>query len=154
MPAIQIEISKEKDEKRCRQHSFSTGAINLLAPLGGGNNFLPEAKINTDISQHRPSKRSRGRKNHGTAHHKDNGEEQSEEPGNANHNAAIKRQAILLVFIIIGIPQIELRQMRCCQFGDISDRGTGIEHDFENIGFGIVFPLRAFALAGRHSGDA
>ena len=82
------------------------------------------------------------------------GKEQRQQPGDADYDALIQSQRIDLVLVGVGLPQIELRQVRRAQLGDKGDHRAGIERDAEHVGAGIVLPLRRIARRRRDVDDA
>ena len=147
MPAVEVEIGEKKDQQGGGQCGLRGGAPDSVRFIGCGKNFMPEAKINTDIGKNGPGQCGRCRKNHRALHHKYNGEKQRQKPRNADNNAVIQRQTGDFFFICIRIPHIDLRQNWCAQFGNIGDGGAGVDGEQKHVGIGTVLPLGGKPLA-------
>ena len=78
----------------------------------------------------------------------------AKQAGDADDDALIERERIELVFVGVGLPQIELRQVIGTQFGDEGNHGAGIERDAVNVGIGAVLPLWRIARRRRNIDDA
>ena len=154
MPAAQIEIGEKKDEQRRSENGFSARAPDAISFIAQIKEFAPEAKVDADIGQHRPGKCGGCGKDHSALHHKDNGEEECEQARNADDEAFVERQARHFVFVGVRLPQIDLWQIGGAQFGDISDRGAGVERQTEDIGIRRIFALGREALARGNRRDA
>ena len=154
MPAIEVEIGEQKHQKRRRKNCFRARTPDAVGLALNAKQLVPEAKVDAHISQHRPCESGGRRKNHRALHDKDDGQEQRQQAGYADHDAFVEREVGDFVFVGIGLPQINLRQVRRSQFGDIGDCGTRIERQAEHICVRAVFAIRRCALAGGDGGDA
>jgi hypothetical protein len=61
----------------------------------------------------------------------------------------VEREAVDLVLIGVGLPQIELRQLVGAQLDDVGDDRAGIERDAGDVGGGAVLAVRAIARTRR-----
>ncbi len=154
VPAAQVEISEEENHQSGRKHGFRARAPDAVGVGFGSEHFAPEAEVDADIGEHRPGQRGCGGKDHRALDHEDNGEEQGQQACDANDDAFVERQAGGLVLVGLRLPEIELRQLRRLQFGDIGDGGAGVERQQEDIGVVHVLLFRGYALAGGDFGDA
>ena len=153
VPAVEIEIGEQEHQQRRRQDRLAGGAPD---PLGAGRHvehLAPEAEVDADIDQHRPAERGGGREHDRALHHEQDGEEQREQAGDADDDAVVEREAVDLVLVGVGLPQIELRQLVGAQLQHVGHHRAGIERDAEDVGGGAVLALRAVA-ARRDAGDA
>ncbi len=112
MPAVEIEIGEEEDEQRRGEHRLGAGAIDPLRGLGDREDALEEAEIDAGIGQHRPGERRRGREDQRSLHDEDDGEEQRQQPGDADDDALVEGQAVDLLLVGVGVPQVDLRHVR------------------------------------------
>ena len=154
MPAVEVEIGEQKHQKRRRQNGFRTRTPDAVGLALNAKQLVPEAKVDAHISQHRPCESGGRRKDHRPLHHEDDGEEQGQQAGYADHDAFVERKVGDFVFVRIGLPQINLRQVRRAQFGDVGDGGARIERQAEHVGVRAVFAIRRRALAGGDGCDA
>ena len=142
MPAAEVEIGEEEDHQRGREHGFGAGAPDAVGIGLGAEDLGPEAEIDADIGEHRPGQRGRRREDHRALDDEDDGQEQGQQAGDADDDALVERQAGDLVLVGFGLPQIELRQFRRLQLGDIGDGGAGVERQAEDVGVGRVLAFR------------
>ena len=70
-------------------------------------------------------------------------------PGNADHDAVVEREAVDLVLVGVGLPQIDLRQLVGAQLGHEGDDGAGIERDAEDVRGRAVLAVGTVARARR-----
>ena len=84
------------------------------APDAHVEHLAPEAEVDADVDQHRPAERRGGGEHHAALHHEQDGEEQREQAGDADDDAVVEREAVDLVLVGVGLPQIELRQCGRC----------------------------------------
>ncbi len=154
MPAVEVEIGEKKHHQCRRKHRLGAGAPNSVGGRVGTENLVPEAEIDTDIREHGPSQRRRRREDDGSLDDEHNGQEQRQQAGNADHYALVKGQAGDFFLIGVWLPQIELRQMGCAQFGDIGDGRAGVEGEAEHVGVGTLLALGRKALARGDGGNA
>ncbi len=75
-------------------------------------------------------------------------------PDDADDDALVERQAGDAVLVGVGLPQMQLRQLRRAQFGDIGDGRAGIERQPEHVGVGAFHALGRKALARGDGGNA
>ncbi len=154
VPAAQIEIGEQEDDQRRADRRLDAGAPDALGLVVEAEDLSPEAEVDADIGEHRPGERRGGGKDQRAAHDEDDGQEQRQQAGDADQDALVERQARALVLVGVGLPQIELRQRRRAQLGDIGDGRAGIEGDAEHVGVELVLALGRAALAGGDGGDA
>ncbi len=145
MPAVEIEVGEQKNQERRCQDRFARGAPDALGARRHIEDFGPKAEINADIDQHRPAERRRGGEHDAAFDHEQDGQEESQQAGNADDDALIERKRVELVFVGVGLPQIKLRQIVGAQFGHEGNHGAGIERDAVDVGFGAVLPLGRIA---------
>ncbi len=114
VPAVEIEIGEQEHQQRGREDRFAGGAP---YPFGAGRHvehLAPEPEVDADIDEHRPSERRGGGKHHAAFDHEQDGQEQREQAGDADDDAVVEREAVDLVLVGVGLPQIDLRQLRWC----------------------------------------
>ena len=145
VPARQVEIGEQENQQRRRQDRFAAGAPDALGARRHVEHLAPESEIDADIDEHRPAERGGGRKHHRTLDHEQNGEEQRQQPGDADDDAVVEGEGVDLVLVGVRLPQIDLRQLVGAQFGNEGDDGAGIEGDAENIRAGVLLTHRAVA---------
>ncbi len=154
VPAAEVEIGEQEDHQGGRQHGFGAGAPDPVGVGLGAEDLGPEAEIDRDIGQHRPGERRRRREDDRALDDEDDGQEQGEQAGDADHDALVERQPRGLVLVGFGLPEIELRQFRRLQLGHIGHGGAGIERQPEHVGVGRIFLFRRDALARGDFGNA
>ncbi len=154
MPAVQIQISEQKDQKRRDQNCFAGGAPDAFGARRHVEHLAPEAEIDPDIDENRPAESGGGGKHDTTFHHEQDREKQRQQAGDADDDALIERQRVDLVLERVRLPQIELRQIRAAQFGDESDDRSGIERDAKDVGGWVFYSLGRIARRRRDVGDA
>ena len=154
VPAVEVEIGEQEHQQRRREDRFARRAPDALGARRHVEDLGPETEVDADIDQHRPAERRGGREHHAALDHEQDGQEQRQQAGDADDDALIERERIDLVLVGVGLPQIELRQVVGAQFGDEGDHGAGIERDAEDVGAGIVLPLRRIARRRRDVDDA
>ncbi len=154
MPAAQIQIGEEKDDQRRADGRLDAGAPDALGLVLKTENLPPEAEVDADISEDRPGERRRGGKDQGAAHDEDDRQEQREQPGDADEDALVERQARPFVLIGVRLPEVDLRQRRRAQFRDIGDGRAGVERQAKYVGVDLVLALGRIALARGDGGDA
>ena len=154
MPSAEIEIGEQEHEQRRGERRLRTGAPDAIGAVTEPEQLVPEAEVDADEGQNRPRERRRRREDDRALDHEDDGEEEREQARDADDDALVERQAGELVLVGVGLPQIDLRQVRRAQFRDIRDRRAGIERQAEHVGIGAVLALRRKALARRDGGHA
>ena len=90
VPAIEVEIGEQEHQQRSRQNGFRARAPDAVGLALDAKQLVPEAEVDAHIGQHRPCKRGCGGKDHCALHHENNGEEESQQTGNADHNALVE----------------------------------------------------------------
>ena len=75
-------------------------------------------------------------------------------PGDADDDAAEQRVGIDRVLVGVGIPQIDLRQLRRGELGDEGHHRSRIERDPEDVGIRARLAVERKAFARRDRGDA
>ena len=73
--------------------------------------------------------------------------------GNPDDDPVIEREAVDLVLVGLGLPQIELVELVRAQLQHVGHDAAGIERDAEYVGGGAVLAVRALAARG-NAGDA
>jgi len=154
MPAIEVEIGEEEDDKaRCERH-FRTRPPHSLVAGGDADQFLEKAEIDADIGEHRPGQRRRGRQHRRALDHEEDSEKHREQTGDAEHDPAIEREGVDGVLVGVWLPEIDLRQVRRRKLGDEGDDGARIEGDAEDIGLLARLPVESKALRRGNCDDA
>ena len=148
VPAVEVEIGEQEDQERGRQDCLTGRAPHPLRAGRHVEHFAPEAEIDADIDQHGPAQRRGGREHDRALHHEQDGQEQRQQAGDADDDAVVERQAVDLVLVGFGLPQIELRQLVVPQFEHVGHHAAGIERDAEDVGGGAVLALGPFAARG------
>ena len=157
VPAVEVEIGEQEDEKRRREHRLGARAVDALGLLRHREDALEEAEIDAGVGEHRPGERRGGREDHRPLHHEDDGEEQGQEPGDADDDALVEGEPVVLLAVGVPLPEMDLGQVRGAQLGDEGDGGAGVEGHREHVGVGAVHALRPHAFArrdGDHAGRA
>ena len=154
MPAAEIEIGEQEHQQRAGQDRLAGGAPDALGARRHVEHLAPEAEVDADVDQHRPAERGGGRKHHAALDHEQDGQEQRQQSGDADDDAVVEREAVDLVLVGVGLPQIELRQPVGAQLGDVGDHRAGIERDAVDVGGGAVLLLGPLARARRDGDDA
>ena len=154
MPAGKIEIGEQKHQKRGGKDRFAAGAPYPLGVVRHVEDLAPEAEVDADIDQHRPGERGGRRKHDAALDHEQDGQNQRQQSGDADHDALVKRERVDLVLVGVGLPQIELRQFVGTQLRDEGDDRTRIERDAENIRGRALLPFGTIAGRGRDGRDA
>ena len=154
VPAAQVEIGEQEYDQGGGDGGFDAGAPDPLRGVLEAEHLPPEAEVDADIGEHRPGERRRRRKDHRPAHDEHDRQEQRKQARDADQYALVKREAGRLVLEGVRLPQIELRQRRRPQLGDVSDCGARIEGQPEHVRLRVVLPVRRLALARGNRGDA
>ena len=154
MPSAQIEIGEEEDDERRADRGLDARAPDSLRGVLEAEHLPPEAEVDADIGEHRPGERRGGGKDHRSADHEDDGEEQRQKAGDADQDSLVEGEAGRLVLERVRLPQIELRQVRRAQLGDVGHGRSRIEGQAEDIGFRIVLAFGRRALARGDGGDS
>ena len=148
VPAVEVEIGEQEHQQRARQHRFAGGAPDLLGARRHVEHLAPETEVDADIDQHRPAQRRGGREHHAALHHEQDGEEEREQAGDADHDAVVERDGVDLVLVGVGLPQIDLRQLVGAQLDDVGHHRAGIERDAVDVGAGRDLALGTVAARG------
>ena len=154
VPAPQVEIGEQEDDQRRAKRRLDAGAPYPLGFVLEAENLAPEPEIDADVSEHRPRQRGGGGEDQGAPDDKHRRQEQGEQAGDADHDPLVEREAGRLLLVGVRLPQVDLRQVRRPQFGDIGDCRAGIEGQPEDVGVDRVVPFRRGALARGDRGDA
>ena len=154
MPAAEIEIGEQEHQQRAGEDRLARRAPDALGARRHVEHLAPEAEVDADVDQHRPAERRGRREHHAALDHEQNGQEQRQQPGDADDDAVVEREAVDLVLVGVGLPQIELRQAVGAKLGDVGDHGAGIERDAVDVGGGAVLLLGPLAGARRDGDDA
>ena len=145
VPAIEVQVGEQEHQERGGQDGFAGCAPD---PLGAGRDvedLAPESEVDADIAEHRPAERGGGGKHDAALDHEQDGEEQRQQAGDADDDAMIERDAVDLVLVGVGLPQIDLRQLVGAQLRHIGHDGAGIERDAEDVGGRAFLTIGAFA---------
>ena len=145
VPAVEIEIGEQEHQQRSRQHRLAGRAPDLLGARRHVEHLAPEAEVDADIDQHRPAQRRGGREHHAALHHEQDGEEQRQQAGDADHDAVVERDRVDLVLVGVGLPQIDLRELAGAQLHHVGHHRAGIERDAVDVGVGRDLALGAVA---------
>ena len=154
MPAIEIEIGEQEHEQGRGQNRLGAGAPDAVGLALNAEQLVPEAEIDADVGEHRPRERRRSGEDHGALHHEDDGEEERQQARDADDDALVERQVGDLVAIRLRLPQVDLRQVRRAQLGDVGDGRARVQRQAEHVGAGDFLALGRKALAGGDGGDA
>ncbi len=154
VPSAQVEVGEQEDDERRPDRRLDARAPDPLGGVREIEHLAPEAEVDADIGEHRPGERRGGGKYHRAADHEDDGQEQGEEPRDADQNALVQGETGRLVLERVRLPQIELRQVRGAQFRHIGHGRAGIEGQAENIRVRVVLAFRRRALARGDGGDS
>ncbi len=133
MPAVEVQIGVEENKQRRRQHDFRRRPPGRRRRWRQIEDPAPEAEINGDIGQHRPGQRRRRRKHRRAAHDEQHRQKQRQQGGYAQNDAAIKGVAVDRFLKRLGLPQMQLRQVRRPQFNDEGDNCAWVERYAENV---------------------
>ena len=154
MPSIEVEIGEQEHHERCRQADLAAGPPYLLAVGRYLHDLVEEAEIHADIGKHRPGQR-RGRREHrGPLDHEQDRQEQRQQAGNADNDAAKQRVGIDGVLVGFRLPQIDLRQLRRGELGHERHHRPRIERHQEDVGVDARLPVERKTLARRDVGNA
>ena len=154
MPTAQIEVSEQKYDQSRADRRLDAGPPNSLGIVVEGENLAPEPEVDADVGEHGPRERGRGGKDQRAAHHEHDRQEQREQTGDADQDALIERQTRAVVLVGVRLPEIELRQGRRAQLGDIGDGGARVERQPKHIGVERVVALGRVPLAGGDRRDS
>ncbi len=154
VPAVEMQVGVGEDDEGGGKEHLRAGAPDLVLAGQDVDHPVPEAEVDAEIDQHRPCQRCGRREHRRTLDDEDDRQEQREQAGDAEHDAAVERIAVHRVLVGIGVPQIELRQRVGAKLGDEGDHRAGIEGDAEDIRFLAVLPVGREALARSDVGDA
>ena len=154
VPAVEVEIGEQEHQQRRGEDRLAGGAPDALGARRHVEHLAPESEVDADIDQHRPAERGGGREHDAALHHEQDGEEQRQQAGDADDDAVVEREAVDLVLVGVGLPQIDLRQLAGAQLGHVGDHRAGIERDAEDVGGGAVLPVGTVARARRDGDDA
>src|SRR5260370_40625519 len=127
VPAAQIEIGEQEYDQGRAERRLDAGAPNALGLVLEAEYFAPETEVDADIGQHRPRQSRGGRKYQRAADDENDREKQREQACNADDNSLIEGEPRRLLLEGLRLPEVDLREVRRTQFGDISDRRAGIE---------------------------
>ena len=142
VPPIEIEIGVEEDHHGDGDHHLRPGAVELIGPRADGEHLVPETEVYAEVGEHRPGQRCRGREHHRSLDHEQDGQEQGEKAGDAEHDAAVERVGVDAILVGVGLPKADLRQVACSELDDEGDHGAGVERHQEDVGVLTALPLR------------
>src|SRR6266852_495717 len=153
MPAVEIEIGEEEHDQRRRENRLARGAPDLLGVRREREYFAPEAEVDADVDEYRPTERGGGGEHDAALDHEQDGQEQRQQSGDPDHDAVVERDAVDLVLVGFGLPQIELVELVRAQLQHIGHDAAGIERDAEDVGGGAVLAVGTLTTGG-NAGDA
>ena len=151
---LRFRVGEQEHDQRRADRRLHARPPDALGGVVEAENLAPETEVDADINEHRPGERRRGGKHQHAAHDEHDRHEQREQPGDADDDAAKQRQAAEVRLVGVGLPQIDLRQSRRAQLGDVGDGRAGIDRQQERIRLGDVLALGRVALARGDGGDA
>ena len=154
VPSIEVEIGEQEYHEGGGQADLGSRAPYLLVAGRDFDDLVEKAEVDADIGEHRPGKRRRRRKHRCPLDHEEDGQEQRQQAGDADHDAAVERVGIHRVLVGLGIPQIDLRQVRRGELGDEGDDRAGVERHQKHVGIRACLPVERKAFAGRDRRDA
>ena len=154
MPAVEIEVGEQEHDESGRQRHLGAGAPDLLVHRRDLDHFVDEAEVHADIGQHGPGQRGRRREHRCSLDDEQDRQEQCQQAGDADDDAAIERRGVDRILVGFRCPEIDLRQSRGRQFGDEGDDRARVERDLEDVGVRADQPVQGESLAGRDRGDA
>ena len=101
VPAVEVEIGEEEDERRCRERRFGRRLVDAQAFGRQARELLHEAEIDGDVDEDRPGKRRGGGEHHGALDHDDDREKQRQKADDADDDAAIEGQPVHLLLVSV-----------------------------------------------------
>ncbi len=153
VPAVEVEIGEQEHDQRRRQDRLARRAPHLLGIGRQREHLAPEAEVDADIDQHRPAERGGGGEHDRALDHEQDGQEQRQQSGDPDDDAVVERDAVDLVLVGFGLPQIELVELVRAQLQHVGHDAAGIEGDAEDVGGRAVLAVGALAARG-DAGDA
>ena len=93
MPPAEIEIGEQEHNQRRGDGRLDAGAPDSLGGVLEAEHFFPEAEVDANVSEDRPRKSRRSRKDHRPPNDEHDRQEQRQKPGNADQNALVEGQA-------------------------------------------------------------
>ena len=154
VPAGEVEIGEQEHQQRGAEHGLRGGAVDPLGCLGRREDPLEEPEIDAGIGQHRPGERGRRREDDRALDHEHDGEEQGEQPRDADDDALVEGEPGRLLAVGVLVPEVDLRHVGGAKLRHEGDGGAGIERDDELVGVRALVALGPDALARRDGGDA
>ena len=112
VPAVEVEVGEQEHHEGRREPDLGAGAPHLLAAGRDLDHLVEEAEVDADIGEHRPGERRRRREHRGALDHEQDRQEQRQQAGDADDDAAEQRVGVDRVLVGVGVPQIDLRQLR------------------------------------------
>src|SRR5262249_159619 len=143
VPAVQVEVGEQEDQQRCCQDRLAGCAPYAFGADRHVEYLAPETEVDADIDEYRPAERGGGRKHDAAFDHEQDGQEQGQEAGNADHDAMVKGEAVDLVLVGFRLPQVDLGQLVGAKLQNVGGHSSRIEGDAEDVGGGTVLAVRA-----------
>jgi hypothetical protein len=145
VPAVEVEVGEQEHDQRGREYRLARCPPDLLGVRRQREHLAPEAEVDPDIDKHRPAERGGGREHDAALHDEQDSQEQRQQSGNPDHDAVVERDAVDLVLVGFGLPQIELVELVPAHLQHVGHDAAGIEGDAEDIGGGAVLTVGALA---------
>ena len=104
VPAVEVEIGEQEHHEGRGKRHLGSRPPDLLVAGRDLDDLVEEAEIDADIGKHRPGER-RGRREHrGALDHEQDGQEQRQQAGDADDDAAEQRVGIDRVLVGVRDP--------------------------------------------------
>ena len=153
MPAVQVQVGEEEDHQADGKEHLDPRPPDAFVARRDGDDLRQEAEVDADIGEHRPGERRRRRQHRGALDDEEDRQEDRQQPGDAEHDAAIEREGVQRVLVRLRRPEIELRQLRRGKLGHEGDDRARVEREVEDVGVGTCLAVEREALARRDRGD-
>jgi hypothetical protein len=134
------------------EQRLAHGAPDPRAGIGKVEQPAPQAEVHAHIGNDRPREGGAGTERAAAARDELDRQDQRQQGGRAEQEAVVKRERAQPFVIGVGLPQIDLRQRFCAQFGRKGRHRPGVERQAENVGIPLAAALGAKAGA-RHDVD-
>src|SRR5581483_12516867 len=109
VPKTDTEEGVEEEDKACGEPRLGRGAVKRRTVRPYGEEFVPEAEIDAEIDERRPSHECGGGKDGAVVGCKNCGQENRQQPGDAEEHAVEQHAVLLLGLIGVGVPQMQTR---------------------------------------------
>ncbi len=154
MPKPDAQEGVEEEHEARREPGFGGGAVERSAVGPYREQLVPEAEIDAEIDQDRPGDERGRREDRPVIGGEDRGQEDGEQPGDAEQHAVEQHAVLLLRLIGVRVPQIEARHLRRAHLGGEGDGLPRLEVQPVHVGAVALQRLGAEAERRRHRGDA